>query len=375
MTAQPPRPLTFEAAQALHLLHRSPLAPGLSERELDAVEERFGFRFAADHRMFLRAGLPLGRSWPDWRDEEAADKLRGRLGWPVEGTLFDVGHNSFWHPLWGERPEESEEAVRIAEAFLADAPQLVPVFSHRYLPGTPGEFGHPVLSVYQTDIIFYGADLADYLLREFTRQAPHSFHARATVPFWSYVVGNNNYVPCDTTYTTPFDPYAETAEEALTDLRMLALERALGRHVATDRLVRAGLIASALGVDSPSLERLSGLGQSEQPEAAALFDRTLDELGLLPGLPTEQSEIRWELARWWLTLVVRDAVHPAAGADLLAREVWAPLGRPDALFPITDDGARHDYWVAALGDSREAIVARIRAEAARLLDGPWPPLA
>ncbi|GGV48209.1 hypothetical protein GCM10010495_77450 [Kitasatospora herbaricolor] len=43
---------------------------------LDGVEARFGCRFAADHRGFLGAGLPLGEGWPDWRDGDPV-ALRG----------------------------------------------------------------------------------------------------------------------------------------------------------------------------------------------------------------------------------------------------------------------------------------------------------
>ena len=38
---------------------------------------------------------------------------------------------------------------------------------HRYLPAGRGNYGHPVLSIYQTDIIVYGTDLADYIDNEF----------------------------------------------------------------------------------------------------------------------------------------------------------------------------------------------------------------
>ncbi len=72
-------------------------------------------------------------------------------------------------------------------------PQMVPVYSHRYLPAGRGTFGHPVLSMYQTDVIFYGADLVDYVYQEFgagmgldrtdPRWQPHS-----TVPFWGEFV-------------------------------------------------------------------------------------------------------------------------------------------------------------------------------------------
>jgi hypothetical protein len=82
---------------------------------------RTEFEFADDHRAFLAAGLPLnspepGRrrsSWPDWRDADPGD-LRERLGWPVEGALFDVEHNALWHPSWGQRPADTGEALRAA---------------------------------------------------------------------------------------------------------------------------------------------------------------------------------------------------------------------------------------------------------------------
>ncbi|MFE6499941.1 hypothetical protein [Kitasatospora sp. NPDC057738] len=372
MTLQPPRPLTAAAARALHRLHGADISAGMGERELDAVEARFGFRFAADHRVFLGAGLPLGEGWPDWRDGDPA-VLRERLDRPVEGTLFDVRHNGFWHPAWGERPQEAEAAVRVARSFLADVPQLVPVFGHRYLPGIPGQVGHPVLSVHQTDIIFYGADLTDYLRHEFAGLPGQLDSARATVPFWSYVLAENNGTPRPALCTTPYDPCARTSREALTDLRMLALERVLGRRVSADQLIRAGLVALVLDVDTPSLRLLAGLGRSEEPEAAQLFDQVMDELDLLADAPTEEREIRWELARWWLTLIVKGGMHPAIGADLLGHEVWSPLGHPDALQPIVSEGIQYEDWSPAVAESKEAIAARIVAEAARLLAGPWPP--
>ncbi|MDH6132014.1 hypothetical protein P3T37_001399 [Kitasatospora sp. MAA4] len=184
---QPPRPLTAEAARDLHQMLRAEIAPGMSGRELDDVEERYGFRFAADHRVFLGAGLPLGDRWPNWRDGDPAD-LRDRLGRPVEGTLFDVEYNGFWYPRWGPRPERTADALAVARARLADVPQLVPVYGHRYLPGTAGQFGHPVLSVHQTDIIYYGADLTDYIRHEFLGRRAELDSAHSTVDFWTYLL-------------------------------------------------------------------------------------------------------------------------------------------------------------------------------------------
>ncbi|MEU4078749.1 hypothetical protein DEJ45_15470 [Streptomyces venezuelae] len=187
-----------EAARRLARTGRAEMLPGLSDAEFDRIEEEFGFAFSDDHRAFLAAGLPVGRpdphgrpsSWPNWRGPDR-DDLRWRLERPVDGVLFDVEHNSFWRREWGPRPAAPAEAVAAARAELATVPQMVPVYAHRYLPAGRGTHGHPVLSIQQTDVIYYGADLPDYVDREFNAAAAlrgwgdeDGEEAEATVPFW-----------------------------------------------------------------------------------------------------------------------------------------------------------------------------------------------
>lgn len=165
---------------------RFPLSPGLTEAEFSRIEDEFGFHFAADHRAFLAAGLPSGRGWPDWRgpDREA---LRDRLAAPVEGVLFDVAENDFWYEGWGPRPPRPDEAVHTARRYLLTVPRMIPLYSHRYLPA--GLSDHPVLSIYQTDVILYGANLGDWLHREFgIGPASADQGSRPTVPFWRDLV-------------------------------------------------------------------------------------------------------------------------------------------------------------------------------------------
>lgn len=164
---------------------RFPMSPGLSDTELGAIEDEFGFRFAADHRAFLAAGLPSGRGWPDWRGPDRA-ALRERLAGPVEGVLFDVAQNDFWYEGWGPRPGPAEQAVAVARRYLLTVPRMIPLFAHRYLPA--GISGHPVLSMYQTDIVSYGNDLDDWLHREFGVGVGTPGERRATVPFWRDLV-------------------------------------------------------------------------------------------------------------------------------------------------------------------------------------------
>src|SRR3712207_7359499 len=45
--------------------------------------------------------------------------------------------------------------------------RMVPVYAHRFLPAGRGTFAHPVLSMWGSDVIYYGTDLVDYVRREF----------------------------------------------------------------------------------------------------------------------------------------------------------------------------------------------------------------
>ncbi|MDN3239301.1 hypothetical protein [Glycomyces tritici] len=181
------------AARRLAELGRFGILPGLTDAEFARIEGEFGIEFADDHRAFLAAGMPMGPGgWPDWRagDPKA---LRRRLEWPVEGLLFDVEHCGFWVEDWGERPGTTADALAVAGRHLAAVPKMIPVYSHRYLPSGRGNWGHPVLSVHQSDIIVYGVDLLDYVGREFApEQAGAGPDAQSAVPFWKDVLDANN---------------------------------------------------------------------------------------------------------------------------------------------------------------------------------------
>ena len=75
----------------------------------------------------------------------------------------------------------------MARTYFAKVPVMVPIYSHRYLLAHPDRTGTPVLSMYQTDIIYYGTDLVDYFHHEFGRPVPTpEDHQYAAIPFWSY---------------------------------------------------------------------------------------------------------------------------------------------------------------------------------------------
>jgi hypothetical protein len=201
MTSSEAADLGIRAARELARLGACELGPGLTEAEFSRAEREYGIEFADDHRAFLSVALPLNtpiphvegvfhthaRPWPDWRDG-SPEELRKALGWPVEGVLFDIEHGVFWDRTWGERPQDQAAALEVAEAQLAKVPRMIPIHAHRYLPGGRGTWGHPVLSMWQSDIIYYGLDLADYIQYEFggktINPADPDWRPQATVPFW-----------------------------------------------------------------------------------------------------------------------------------------------------------------------------------------------
>lgn len=162
---------------------------GLSDQEIDSIQRSFKLTFPADLRAFLQTALPTGSRFPDWRNGERSD-LKALLRWPVDGICFDVEYNDLWFSeLFGDKPSSLQEAVAIVRRKVAEAPQLIPICGHRFIPSEPHLSGNPVFSVYQTDIIYYGSDLADYLSNEFKIENPWPRpQVERRIDFWEHFV-------------------------------------------------------------------------------------------------------------------------------------------------------------------------------------------
>jgi hypothetical protein len=164
---------------------------GLSDAEFNRVEASYGFRFPPDLRSFLAVALPVSDPFPNWRDD-TDEELRWRLDGPADGVAFDVEENDFWMEEWGQRPARVGEAAAIARAQMANAPKLVPVVGHRYVPSTPPIDGNPVFSVMQTDIVYAGNDLADYFANDFgAPRPPWTRSAPRQIELWSRLAEAN----------------------------------------------------------------------------------------------------------------------------------------------------------------------------------------
>ncbi|MEU9791136.1 hypothetical protein AB0E27_10940 [Streptomyces sparsogenes] len=162
----------------------------------------------------------------------------------------------------------------------------------------------------------------------------------------------------------PTEKTLMTGDHALDRLRHIAHERAFGRHVGSDRLIQAGLDALIAGVESPSLAILAGLLRREEPEAPALFDQVLEELGLLFHPPTDPRAAKWAMAYWIAGQIADGSLDPAAGTHLVWADIACDLGYPEELEPLVHCAHNLDGWEKSWGVSFEEL-SREAVEAAR----------
>jgi hypothetical protein len=169
---------------------------GYSQTELDDIQAKWNFRFPPDLLEMLRERRRIIERDVrfDWI-KSPESQLRQQLDWPFESFLFDVELGDWWEE-WGEMPAKlSERCERLKEIF-ADAPKLIPVYGHRYIPEEPCENGNPIFSVYQMDVILYGSNLEHYIENENRLISPDASWPRAKkIKFWTRAVERNGANP------------------------------------------------------------------------------------------------------------------------------------------------------------------------------------
>lgn len=171
--------------------------PGLGDDEVREAEAHFGFSFPPDLLALLQYAMPvgdvaassdsknIGGGFPNWRVLNSRE-LQSQVAWPTKSVIVDVRESGFWLEMWGARPPDVNEAAAIASLSLGAAPKLIPVYAHRYICEEPHARGNPIISVWGTDIVYYGSDLATYIANEFFLKRDDRDFAKvpADVPFW-----------------------------------------------------------------------------------------------------------------------------------------------------------------------------------------------
>ncbi|XP_072992603.1 uncharacterized protein [Typha latifolia] len=137
---------------------------GLSEPEFFAIESTYGIVFPPDFRSILREGLPVGPGFPNWR-AASPEQIGILLALPSATVIDSASKGSFWCAIFGPQPESRSDRACVARSVLDQAPLLVPVYRHYYLPSSPALAGNPVFSVRVGEVRCSAVDLANFFNR------------------------------------------------------------------------------------------------------------------------------------------------------------------------------------------------------------------
>ena len=166
---------------------------GLSDAEIMQIEMKFDFQFPPDLRKLLQTELPSSKGFIHWRrglnSSKIAIEIQQRIDCVFEGILFDIKYNHFWFEKWGNKPNNYEDKALIAKNNFRNYPKLIPIYGHRYISSQPYSVDNPIFSVYQTDIIYYGFNLKDYLINEFRLSQNRKLNEpQRDINFWTDLV-------------------------------------------------------------------------------------------------------------------------------------------------------------------------------------------
>ncbi|MBQ8512312.1 MAG: hypothetical protein IJ497_06835 [Clostridia bacterium] len=162
---------------------------GLTTEELNGIEAFWGIHFPKSLADFFRCAFPVREknpvvypwqtAWefepfPDWRDfsEKNVNHIREWMEAPVKNLVHDMKRDGWECDNWvGLTPEDVADA----------APKLIPVYGGRFLPMCG--WNPPVFSCAGRDVVYYGADLREYLRREWMNETPEK-RCMPYVPVW-----------------------------------------------------------------------------------------------------------------------------------------------------------------------------------------------
>lgn len=163
---------------------------GMTYDEITKIEKIYEIQFPESLKQFLMEGLPISKGFYNWRnvEQDNINFIKKIITLPIE-TIDELAEEIYWCDDWGEEPENEMDIAKKVREKLRNAPKLLPIYAHRYMPMLLDE-QPPVVSIHNMDIIYYGENLEDYFQVEFGKKNQNeiSFENIKPIPFWSEIM-------------------------------------------------------------------------------------------------------------------------------------------------------------------------------------------
>ena len=169
---------------------------GLTQNEFEKIYEIYDIKFPLSLKSFLTTALPVSDGFYDWRDFSSGNvtKIKNMMQHFyefVKRASFEeyIPNNTYSPDQWCKISRE--QRVEVVAELYKNAPKIIPVCSHRFMPEMNDDNDPPVLSIYYDDIVYYGRNLQEYLLHEFCGvDIPKYISEYKNVPFWTDMMEN-----------------------------------------------------------------------------------------------------------------------------------------------------------------------------------------
>lgn len=166
------------------------LEKGLTSEEIFKIEKIYGIRMPRSLRDFLMSTLPISAGFYNWRNtrQDNIRLIKQVINRPVN-DIYDMAEEVYWCDDWGVQPKEKKIVEKEVRNRLKDAPKLIPVYGHRYIP-VGRDDNPPIISIHNVDIIYYGLDIKDYIEVEFSEKKQNEIEFKRInhIQFWSDIM-------------------------------------------------------------------------------------------------------------------------------------------------------------------------------------------
>lgn len=160
---------------------------GLSEAEFLEIERVYQIKLPKEFKSFYSHSLPISVGFYNWRDfsENNVSQIKLLMRKVKQDIIKDIDDID-WNDDWGQEPEDIGARNKIIMDRLEQAPNLIPIYGHRYIAELNTEKS-PVISAVGSDVIYYAYDLNGYLSGE---RVPYGalLSDFTYIPFWTDIM-------------------------------------------------------------------------------------------------------------------------------------------------------------------------------------------